>query len=138
MIRAWARETLGLLMAMAEVASRPMLTSPVRKLTRRLTEAKLRIPQACLEDLDYAYDAVDNPTERDRRGEVSLRVLAYDLTTGGLLVDVEVFRTNGSGALNPKNSWASPTPILDGDRVYVHFGAEGTARAGQIPKTFVR
>ena len=71
--------------------------------------------------------AVDNPTERDRRGEVSLRVLAYDLTTGGLLVDVEVFRTNGSGALNPKNSWASPTPILDGDRVYVHFGAEGTA-----------
>ena len=71
--------------------------------------------------------AVDNSTERDRRGGVSLRVLAYDLTTGGLLVDVEVFRTNGSGALNPKNSWASPTPILDGDRVYVHFGAEGTA-----------
>ena len=25
-----------------------------RKLARRLTEAKLRIPQACLEDLDYA------------------------------------------------------------------------------------
>ncbi len=25
-----------------------------RKLTRRLTEAKLRIPNACLEDLDYA------------------------------------------------------------------------------------
>ena len=71
--------------------------------------------------------AVDNSTERDRRGGVSLRVLAYDLTTGGLLVDVEVFRTNGDGALNPKNSWASPTPILDGDRVYVHFGAEGTA-----------
>jgi len=29
--------------------------------------------------------------------------------------------------LNPKNSHASPTPIVDGDRVYVHFGADGTA-----------
>jgi hypothetical protein len=28
---------------------------------------------------------------------------------------------------NPKNSHASPTPIVDGDRIYVHFGAEGTA-----------
>src|SRR5262249_38272493 len=28
---------------------------------------------------------------------------------------------------NPKNSHASPTPVLDGDRVYVHFGAHGTA-----------
>jgi hypothetical protein len=29
--------------------------------------------------------------------------------------------------VNAKNSLASPTPIVDGDRVYVHFGAEGTA-----------
>ena len=29
--------------------------------------------------------------------------------------------------INPKNSWASPTPVVDGDRVYVHFGADGTA-----------
>ena len=28
---------------------------------------------------------------------------------------------------NPKNSHASPTPIVEGDRVYVHFGGEGTA-----------
>jgi len=29
--------------------------------------------------------------------------------------------------LNAKNSFASPTPIVEDDRVYVHFGAEGTA-----------
>ena len=29
--------------------------------------------------------------------------------------------------LNAKNSHASPTPIVEGDRVYVHFGADGTA-----------
>ena len=29
--------------------------------------------------------------------------------------------------INQKNSRASPTPIVDGERVYVHFGADGTA-----------
>src|SRR6185369_1358580 len=36
---------------------------------------------------------------------------------------------------NPKNSLASPTPIVEGDRVYVHFGPFGTAcitQAGEI------
>ena len=42
-------------------------------------------------------------------------------------LDVEVFRVRGTDLLNAKNSHASPTPIVDGDRVYVHFGAEGTA-----------
>ncbi len=42
-------------------------------------------------------------------------------------MNVEVFRLGNSELLNIKNSHASPTPIVDGDRVYVHFGAEGTA-----------
>ncbi len=59
--------------------------------------------------------------------EVSLRALAFDVATGREVVNVEVFRLRSLRELNPKNSWASPTPILDGDRVYVHFGADGTA-----------
>jgi outer membrane protein assembly factor BamB len=59
--------------------------------------------------------------------ETSLRLLAYDLATGGQALDVEVFRLRGTELLNAKNSHASPTPIVEGDRVYVHFGAEGTA-----------
>jgi outer membrane protein assembly factor BamB len=59
--------------------------------------------------------------------EVSLRAVAYDVETGREVVNVEVFRLRSLRDLNPKNSWASPTPILDGDRVYVHFGADGTA-----------
>jgi outer membrane protein assembly factor BamB len=66
---------------------------------------------------------------KERRGRVSasLRALAYDIATGRELVNVEVFRLEDAGYVNPKNSRASPTPIVDGDRVYVHFGAEGTA-----------
>lgn len=65
----------------------------------------------------------------------SLRALAFDEETGKALVDVEVFKLKGAESINPKNSRASPTPVVDGDRVYVHFGAEGTAAltpAGQI------
>ena len=56
----------------------------------------------------------------------SLRLLSFDVESGAPALDVEVFKSRGD-LLNPKNSHASPTPILDGYRVYVHFGAEGTA-----------
>jgi outer membrane protein assembly factor BamB len=60
-------------------------------------------------------------------GEGSLRLLAFDVASGRPIVDIEVFRLRNSALLNPKNSLASPTPIVEGDRVYVHFGAAGTA-----------
>ena len=61
------------------------------------------------------------------RGDASLRALAFDIETGRETVNAEVFRIRNAVLTNPKNSHASPTPIIDGDRVYVHFGAEGTA-----------
>jgi outer membrane protein assembly factor BamB len=59
--------------------------------------------------------------------ETSLRLMAYELETGKQALDIEVFRLRSSELQNAKNSHASPTPIVDGERVYVHFGAEGTA-----------
>jgi outer membrane protein assembly factor BamB len=70
---------------------------------------------------------------KDRGG--SLRVLAFEVDTGREVVDTEVFHVRSGDPINPKNSLASPTPIIDGDRVYVHFGASGTAAvttSGQI------
>lgn len=66
---------------------------------------------------------------KERRGRLSasLRALAFDVATGREVVNVEVFRLDDAGYVNPKNSRASPTPIVDSERVYVHFGAEGTA-----------
>ena len=59
----------------------------------------------------------------------SLRLLAYDVETGDNTLDVEVFDSSEVYPLNPKNSLASPTAVVDpdGERVYVHFGATGTA-----------
>ena len=67
---------------------------------------------------------------RNKRGEdsvVSLRLIGLDVATGREVINTEVFRIDGPGAINLKNSRASPTPIIDGDRIYVHFGADGTA-----------
>jgi outer membrane protein assembly factor BamB len=61
------------------------------------------------------------------RDATSLRALAFDIGTGRPAVNVEVFRISRRDPLNPKNSHASPTPVIEGDRVYVHFGADGTA-----------
>jgi outer membrane protein assembly factor BamB len=57
----------------------------------------------------------------------SLRAVAFDVASGREAVNAEVFRLRSAELTNPKNSHASPTPIVEGDRVYVHFGAEGTA-----------
>ncbi len=64
-------------------------------------------------------------------GKASLRALAFDAETGREVVNVEVFQLRHGDLLNAKNSHASPTPIVEGDRVYVHFGAAGTAALSQ-------
>lgn len=65
----------------------------------------------------------------------SLRAICVDRNTGAITQNVEVFRLKNLGPMSPKNSLASPTPVLEGDRVYLHFGAHGTAcitQAGEI------
>ncbi len=58
---------------------------------------------------------------------LSLRALCVDRNSGELIHDVEVFGREQAGSIHAKNSHASPTPILEGDRVWVSFGDYGTA-----------
>ena len=55
----------------------------------------------------------------------SLRVLCLGATTGDVLWDREVFCTTVR-PIHEKNSFASPTPLSDGQLLFVHFGPEGT------------
>jgi outer membrane protein assembly factor BamB len=57
----------------------------------------------------------------------SLRAVAIDRNSGEMVLNVEIFRLKSLAKINSKNSFASPTPLLEDDRVYVHFGAHGTA-----------
>jgi outer membrane protein assembly factor BamB len=51
----------------------------------------------------------------------SCRLQAFDAKTGRALWDREVFRQK-TGQRELKNSYASPTPVADGQRVYAVFG----------------
>jgi outer membrane protein assembly factor BamB len=67
----------------------------------------------------------------------SLRTLCLDAANGQIMWDTEIFSPAESGnqPIHQKNSQASPTPILEGNRLYVHFGHHGTAAldlAGKI------
>ena len=57
----------------------------------------------------------------------SLRAICLDARTGREIHHVEVFPDNAGQRIHAKNSHASPTPIIDGNRIYVHFGSYGTA-----------
>ena len=65
----------------------------------------------------------------------SLRVLRLDAASGAAEQSIEVFAPAEPGSVHAKNSHASPTPVIDGERVFVHFGSHGTAclsREGEI------
>ncbi len=61
----------------------------------------------------------------------SLRALCLRRSDGELLYDLEVFRQQEVGRIHSKNSHASPTPVLEEDRIYVHYGAFGSALPSQ-------
>ena len=57
----------------------------------------------------------------------SLRVVCVDVAKGTVLWNNELFRTQGAVEIHKKNSHASASALIDGGRVYVHFGPHGTA-----------
>lgn len=60
-------------------------------------------------------------------GSVTMRSLAIDRESGRLVHDVELFTIEKPQPVHKLNSFASPSPILVGGRLYCHFGDYGTA-----------
>jgi outer membrane protein assembly factor BamB len=59
---------------------------------------------------------------------LSLRAMCLDAKDGKTLWNKEAFHPAGkTPRIHNKNSQASPTPLIDGQRLYVHFGHLGTA-----------
>lgn len=62
-------------------------------------------------------------TEEGRR----LVAVAVHPATGRIVHERVVFEVEEPGPLSKLNSHASPSPVIDEERVYVHFGTDGTA-----------
>ncbi|MEE2843544.1 MAG: serine/threonine protein kinase, partial [Planctomycetota bacterium] len=56
---------------------------------------------------------------------VSLRAICFDLATGKELHNIEVLAVDDPQIIHRTNSYATPTPILEGEMLYCHFGALG-------------
>lgn len=63
----------------------------------------------------------------DTGNPVSLRVLSFDASSGRLNWNEEVLPVSIRPPKHGKNSHASPTPVAQDGRLYVHFGHLGTA-----------
>ena len=53
--------------------------------------------------------------------------IQLDWETGKQLKKILVFENKTPQFCHPMNSYATPTPFIDGGRVFVHFGSHGTA-----------
>ncbi len=55
------------------------------------------------------------------------RAICLDEKTGSIVHNIKVFEEKEPQKIHPLNSYASPAPVLELGRVYVHFGTYGTA-----------
>ncbi len=65
-------------------------------------------------------------TTATREGH-ELSVIALDRDSGRVLHDILLFKVEKPEDTQRFNSFASPTPVIEDGRVYVHFGSYGTA-----------
>ena len=67
--------------------------------------------------------------EGSASGDLDLVLYCYDAVRGKELWSKAIFRQDAKTApgIHRKNSHASPTPLVEGSRIYVHFGHHGTA-----------
>ena len=56
-----------------------------------------------------------------------LFAVCIDFQTGEIIYDIKVFTPDEVGRKHSLNSYASPTPCIEKDFVYVHYGSLGTA-----------
>ncbi|MBC8468218.1 MAG: PQQ-binding-like beta-propeller repeat protein [Planctomycetes bacterium] len=55
-------------------------------------------------------------------------VICVDANSGAIVLNEKLFHSDNPEPLgNPLNSYASPSPVIESGRVYVHFGSYGTA-----------
>jgi len=56
-----------------------------------------------------------------------LGAMCIDAETGRIVHDVVVFKIATPQFCHPMNSYATPTPVVENGRLYIHFGVHGTA-----------
>lgn len=92
-----------------------------------------RIWMTTAQTTDATPDEIAEKIAADRRnkdktiaGNVILSVVCVDAETGNLLTSRTLGVAEDPDPIHATNSFASPTPVVEGDRVFCHFGTYGT------------
>jgi outer membrane protein assembly factor BamB len=101
-------------------------SSPVEQGGRIWLTAAIETPATAEQKAKKLAEA-PNPDGLEVAGSVSFRAVCVEFATGRLLHDLEVFQVDNPDPVHSQNSFASPTPVIDEGRVYVHFGTYGSA-----------
>ena len=92
--------------------------------------------EATPEELEQKLAGDKMRDQKEVAGAVTLRAVCLDLASGAIMHDIELATFDDPEPIHPLNSFASPTPCMDGEHVYCHFGSYGTwclnAATGQI------
>ena len=95
------------------VSSRIWLTTAIEtKLTEEQRKARI--------------SGIQNGDTLSASGPVTFRAICVARDSGQILHDVELFVEQQPDPIHALNSYASPSPIWDNDRLYCHFGTNGT------------
>jgi len=83
------------------------------------------------------YVSAAIPRSDDPASDYDLALILVSVESGEVIRVSNLIAQEGesAAAIHKKNSHASPTPLVDGERVYVHFGHQGTVctdRKGDI------
>ena len=73
-------------------------------------------------DFIWMTTAVEN-----KNGPIDLHALCVSLKNGKLIHNVKLFVQSDPEKIHAMNSYASPTPVIAGNRLFCHFGNYGTA-----------
>ena len=72
-------------------------------------------------------ETLKNSNGLDVVGELTLQALQLNCETGAIERAVDLFKISEPEPKHALNSYASPTPVIAGGRVFFHFGTYGTA-----------
>lgn len=67
------------------------------------------------------------PDDMQTAEHVVLHALSVDGGTGSVIWDTTLFDVPNPEPVHWLNSWSTPTPVIEGDRLYCEFGTFGTA-----------
>jgi len=94
------------------------------------SETKNVVWKTPIHDLGYStpviWDGQIWLTTATRRGQV-LYAVCVDLESGRIVHDIEVFQPEKPQRVHQRNSYATPSAVIEEGFVYVHYGSHGTA-----------